>query len=94
MSGARSTKGGLFFIWVLQLTALFHKAIWLWVYKKVRVGQEVRGIKQTGDTVQSDCVYVCVYKTVLPGVKQENNAVWDPHPSRGKGLKRSAVVGN
>lgn len=80
MSGARSTKGGLFFIWVLQLTALFHKAIWLWVYKKkVRVGQEVRGIKQTGDTVQSGCVYVCVYKTVLPGVKQGKKTLFEIH---------------
>lgn len=43
VSGAESSMyGGLYFIWVLQLTAVFHKAIWLCVYKrKVRVGQEI-----------------------------------------------------
>lgn len=41
--------GGLFFIWVLQLTALFHKPIWLCAYKtEVRVGQMVLGINQAG----------------------------------------------
>lgn len=81
MSGARSTKGGLFFIWVLQLTALFHKAIWLWVYKKkVRVGQEVRGIKQTGSTVQSGCVYVCVcIKLCSLGSNKKKKTLFEIH---------------
>lgn len=85
----------MFFIWVLQLTALFHKAIWLCVYKReVRVGQEVLGIKQAGYTGQS--VYV-VYKKPHPprGLK-----IWvhDPRPCKrllqGRGLKRSTEVCN
>lgn len=37
---------GVYFIWVLQLTALFYKAIWLCGYKEeVRVGQKVCGIR-------------------------------------------------
>lgn len=56
-----STRGkGLFFIWALQLTALFLKAIWLCVHKReVRVGQEALGIKPAATLVR-ECVCVHV----------------------------------
>lgn len=61
MSEVRSARGkGLFFIWALQLTALFLKAIWLCVHKRgVRVGQEALGIKPPATLVR-ECVSVHV----------------------------------
>lgn len=50
----------MFFIWVLQLTALFHQAIWLCVYKReVRGGHEILGIKQADKPAVRLCVCVC-----------------------------------
>lgn len=73
----KSIERGLFFIWALQLTALFHEAIWLCVYKReVRGGQKVLGIKQASYIGQSGCVlvYVCVFKTTPPGAKKTVHA--------------------
>lgn len=76
----QSTGGrGLFFIWVLLLTALFHKAIWLCAYKtEVRVGQMVLGINQAGYAGQ--CMCVCVYKTPPSWLKRHRS---DPRTCRG-----------
>lgn len=69
VSEVRSVRGkGLFFIWALQLTALFLKAIWLCVHKQeVRVGQQALGIKQAATLVrQRVCVHVLRVKPRPP----------------------------